>query len=123
MPGRIHRQLARRGLPTLSTSAADAPALASLLFHSLAARYVEVLEQIEAVTGKQFRRLHIMGGGSQNKFLNRLTAQATGLDVVVAGTECSTTGNFAVQLVALEKTASPRPGAAWAHALQKSSEK
>jgi len=43
-----------------------------------------------------------MGGGSQNELLNSLTAQATGLEVHRAGTECSTLGNFAVQLATLE---------------------
>lgn len=118
MPQRINAQLKRRGLPQLSPAAEDAPALASLIFHSLAARYAEVLRDISAVTGKQFARLHIMGGGSQNMFLNRLTAQSTGLDVITAGTECSTTGNFAVQLAALEKTPGPRPSARWAGMLQ-----
>jgi len=102
MPDRINAQLRRRNLPELSPAAADAPEMAAFLFHSLAARYAEVLRSVAAITGKRFRRLYIMGGGSQNEFLNRLTAEATGLEVCRAGTECSTLGNFAVQLSALE---------------------
>ncbi len=117
MPQRINAQLHRRSLPELSTHPADAPTMAAFLFHSLAARYAEVLASVAAVSGKQLRKLYIMGGGSQNELLNRLTAQATGLEVIRAGTECSTLGNFAVQLACLEQTPGPRPSAYWASAL------
>jgi hypothetical protein len=40
--------------------------------------------------------------GSRNTFLNRLTAEATGLDVQCGAVERSTIGNFAVQLAALD---------------------
>lgn len=102
MPQRINAQLHRRDLPELSTLAADAPALAAFIFRSLAARYAQVLNGVAEITGKRFRQIYIMGGGSQNEFLNRLTAEATGFTVTRVGTECSTTGNFASQLSALE---------------------
>jgi rhamnulokinase len=116
MPDRINAQLRRRSLPELDPAARSAPALASFLFHSLAARYAEVLRNVAAITGKRLQRLYLMGGGSQNELLNRLTAEATGLEVIRAGTECSTLGNFGVQLAALEPVDSPdrRPTAAWA---------
>lgn len=102
MPQRINAQLHRRDLPELSTHPDNASAMASFLFHSLAARYGEVLHGIAEVTGKRFRKLYIMGGGSRNELLNRLTAEATGLEILRVGTECSTLGNFAAQLSALE---------------------
>jgi rhamnulokinase len=117
MPQRINAQLARRGLPPLDPTPAHAAEMASFLFHSLAARYAEVLANVAAITGKRLRKLYIMGGGSQNELLNRLTAQATGLQVIRAGTECSTLGNFAVQLACLEQTPGPRPSAHWAAVL------
>jgi len=116
MPQRINAQLHRRNLPEFSTAPEDAPALAAFLFRSLAARYAEVLASVTEITGKQFRRLYIMGGGSQNDLLNRLTAAATGLTIAKIGTECSTTGNFAVQLATLEGG----PTNKWAAALAKS---
>ena len=116
MPQRINAQLHRRNLPEFSTAPADAPALAAFIFRSLAARYAEVLSGVTEITGKQFRRLYIMGGGSQNDLLNRLTAAATGLTVAKIGTECSTTGNFAVQLATLEGGAVNK----WAAILAKS---
>jgi rhamnulokinase len=111
---RINAQLRRRGLEELGVGKDDAGEMAAFLFYSLAARYAEVLADVAKVTGKTLRRLYIMGGGSQNGMLNRLTAEATGLEVVRAGTECSTTGNFAVQLAALEKTQGKRPTSVWA---------
>lgn len=119
MQERINAQLRRRGLVELSAEAKDAAEMASFLFHSLAARYAHVLHRAAEITGKRFRRLYIMGGGSQNEFLNRLTAKATGIEVRRAGTECSTLGNFAVQLATLEKTgeATPRPTCIWASKL------
>jgi rhamnulokinase len=106
MPARINAQLRRRSLPELDPSPANAPAIASLIFHSLAATYAEVLTQLKQLTGKRLRHLHIVGGGSQNQLLNRLTEQATGLTVKDTETESSTLGNFAVQLATLE----PGPG-------------
>ena len=111
MPERINAQLRRRGLTEIGTGPADAAEMAAFIFHSLAARYAEVLSNVVAITGKTLRRIYIMGGGSQNKLLNRLTAEATGLEVCRAGIECSTAGNFAVQLAALERE-SAGPGRA-----------
>ena len=102
MPARINRQRLRRGLPALEESANGAPLMASLIFHSLASRYAEVLRRIEQHSGRTLRRLFIVGGGSQNELLNRLTAEATGLEVLRGAPESSTIGNFAVQLATLE---------------------
>jgi rhamnulokinase len=117
MPARINAQLRRRGLAELNPTANHAPAMASFLFQSLAARYATILVKVAEITGKKLKRLYIMGGGSQNDYLNRLTAETTGLEVRLAGTECSTLGNFAVQLAALERESEPglpRPTSGWA---------
>jgi rhamnulokinase len=80
---------------------AKAPEIANLVFHSLASRYAEVLQDLSNITNKRFKRVYIVGGGSQNSLLNHLTAKATGLEVVTGSTESTTIGNFAVQLTAL----------------------
>ncbi|MGD0797035.1 MAG: FGGY-family carbohydrate kinase [Acidobacteriaceae bacterium] len=102
MTQRINSQRARRGLKPLDENPANAPAFASLIFHSLAARYAEVLDRVAFLTGKHLQRLFIVGGASQNAFLNRLTQEATGLEVFRGAPESSTVGNFAVQLATLE---------------------
>jgi rhamnulokinase len=106
MPARINRQRKRRGLATLAAGAESAPQMTSLILHSLAARYREIVSSLGQITGKKFRRIYIVGGGSRNTLLNRLTEAATGLEVRCGAVESATIGNFAVQLAALED---PRP--------------
>lgn len=102
MPQRINAQRQKRGFELLDESPENAPEFASLIFHSLAARYAKVLERIATITGKRLKRLFIVGGASQNAFLNRLTQEATQLEVFRGAPESSTVGNFAVQLATLE---------------------
>jgi rhamnulokinase len=102
MPTRINAQRVRKGLEPLDEGPVNAPAFASLIFHSLASRYAKVLDRVAFLTGKRLKRLFIVGGASQNLFLNRLTAEATGLEVFRGAPESSTVGNFAVQLATLE---------------------
>ncbi|MGA2437117.1 MAG: FGGY-family carbohydrate kinase [Acidobacteriaceae bacterium] len=102
MPQRINKQRKKNGLAPLDESPANAPAFASLIFHSLAARYAAVLNRVATLTGSKLKRLFIVGGANQNAFLNRLTAEATGLEVFRGSPESSTVGNFAVQLATLE---------------------
>ena len=100
VPGRINQQRRQAGLAPLSEASHDAPAFASLILHSLAARYAEVFRDLVNVTGKQLRQLYIVGGGSRNQLLNRLTQQATGIVVHCGYVESATIGNFALQLAA-----------------------
>jgi rhamnulokinase len=111
MPQRINAQRGMQGLAPLDPGPAGAPAMAHLICHSLAARYAEVLRRLEACTGKRLRRLFVVGGGSRNAFLNRLTQRATGLNLICCATESATIGNFAVQLAVLEGHCDPLRGA------------
>jgi rhamnulokinase len=111
MPQRINAQRQKRGLELLDESPANAPQFASLIFHSLAARYAKVLDRVATITGKRLKRLFIVGGASQNAFLNRLTQEATRLEVFRGAPESSTVGNFAVQLATLEDSRDAVSGA------------
>jgi rhamnulokinase len=102
MPQRINAQRVRRGLEALDEGPENAPAFASLIFHSLAARYAQVLDRVAFHSGRKLKRLFVVGGASQNDFLNRLTREATGLEVFRGAAESSTVGNFAVQMAVLE---------------------
>ena len=104
MPQRMNRQLIRKGAAPLDESIAYAPAFTALILHSLAHRYAEVLARVRQHAGKDLRRVFIVGGGSRNTFLNRLTAEATGLEILCGSAESSTIGNFAVQLATLESS-------------------
>jgi rhamnulokinase len=111
MPQRINAQRVKRGLAPLDDSPANAPQFASLIFHSLAARYAKVLDRVALLTGKRLKRLFIVGGANQNTFLNRLTQEATRLQVFRGSPESSTVGNLAVQLATLEGSRDPVTGA------------
>jgi rhamnulokinase len=100
----INQQLSDQSLPVIREDAASLPVFANLIFHSLAHRYREVLRDMAQLTRRQFERIYIVGGGSLNPFLNRLTAEATGLPLSCGVVESSTIGNFAVQLAVLEGT-------------------
>ncbi len=118
MASRINAQRKRQGRAAFEETPERAPEFASHIFHSLAACYAAVLRDAERLTGKRFRRLAIVGGGSLNRFLNRLTAEATGLEVYCGVAESATIGNFAIQLATWEgKQNSPARIAHWAHVL------
>jgi rhamnulokinase len=102
MPARINSQRKRSGQNSIPEGARMAPSMTSLILHSLAARYATVLQNATSISGKTFKRLYIVGGGSKNSVLNQLTARATGLQVLTGSTESATVGNFAIQLAALE---------------------
>ena len=99
---KINAQREVRGQSPFKLESASMVSLANTIFHSMAARYAEVLSWIGRITGKKLRRLFIVGGGSQNTVLNQLTAQRTGLEIILGAVESSTIGNFAVQMAALE---------------------
>jgi rhamnulokinase len=118
MPSRINRQLTQRGLQRFEEGAEAAPKMVSLILHSLAGKYGEIVSNLARITGKKFRRIYIVGGGSRNRLLNRLTAGATNLEVRCGAVESSTVGNFAVQLAAQEKARADADAVAhWAQQL------
>ena len=70
------------------------------VYESLALNYRHTLRQLEEVTGARYRALHVLGGGSLNRVLNQMTADATGLRVVAGPVEAASLGNAAVQFTA-----------------------
>ncbi len=102
MPRRINERRLDAGLAAFPETAEGAPAFANLIFHSLAARYAELLRELAAVTGKTLRTLHVVGGGGRNALLNRLTAEATGLKLCAGHVESSTIGNLAIQMAVFD---------------------
>jgi rhamnulokinase len=68
---------------------------------SLALSYRKVLDELEDTTGITLRTLHIVGGGSKNKLLNQLAANATGRRVLSGPSEATAIGNVLIQGLAL----------------------
>jgi rhamnulokinase len=68
---------------------------------SLALRYRAVLGEIEEVTGHRPNTIHVVGGGSRSRFLNQMTADATGCLVVAGPVEATAAGNILAQAMCL----------------------
>lgn len=71
---------------------------AACVYHSLAECYRDAIKELESLTGKKYRRVHIVGGGSQDSYLNELTAKETGLPVYAGPVEGTALGNLLVQM-------------------------
>lgn len=78
----------------------DPGEFARCIIESLALRYRQALEQAEALTGREFGGLYMVGGGIQNKLLCRLSAGAIGRPVYAGPAEASAIGNLLLQFVA-----------------------
>lgn len=71
------------------------------ILESLALLYGDTLDEIETLTGRTIRTLHIVGGGSKSRLLNQLAASATGRRVVAGPVEATAIGNLLLQSLAL----------------------
>lgn len=74
--------------------------LAQVVYRSLAVSYGEILRELEKAAGMQFEKLHIIGGGSNADYLNRMTAAFTGLPVYAGPAEATAIGNVLSQMTA-----------------------
>ena len=70
------------------------------VLESLAFKYRLVLRNLEHVSGKRIEQIRIIGGGSKNRLLNQLTANATGRKVLAGPAEATALGNVAIQILA-----------------------
>ena len=71
------------------------------IFDSLALRYKQVFGYLEDMASFPIEVLHIIGGGSLNKYLNQFTANATGVMVLAGPQEGTALGNIMVQAKAV----------------------
>ena len=65
---------------------------------SLASSYQDALDELEGNTERYYKKLYIVGGGAKNQFLNRLTAEATGKEVIALPIEATALGNLKIQM-------------------------
>jgi rhamnulokinase len=78
----------------------DPVLLAKVILDSLAARYGSVVDTIERLTSQPISGIHIVGGGSQNAYLNQATADAARRTVMAGPVEATAIGNLVVQAIA-----------------------
>ena len=74
--------------------------LATVVYQSLADCYKKSLRNLEAMTGKTYPAVNIVGGGANADYLNQLTANATGKTVYAGPTEATAIGNIVCQMLA-----------------------
>ena len=95
MPERIAEYCRARG-----HAIPDQPgAVTRLILESLASTYRKVAGNLETLTSRTIDRIHIVGGGSRNRLLNQLAANATGKTVIAGPTEATAAGNILVQAI------------------------
>ncbi len=75
--------------------------IARCIYDSLALKYRYALETLEGYRGGRIETLNIVGGGTKNKLMNQLAADATGRTVVAGPVESACVGNLLLQAVAL----------------------
>lgn len=76
-------------------------ALVRCIYESLATKYRYAIEQIQRNTGKHFTVLHLLGGGTKDRFLCQMTADSLGIPVIAGPAEATALGNILLQLTAL----------------------
>ena len=67
------------------------------IFDSLALKYKYVLDCLQSMAPFKIEKLHVIGGGSQNKLLNQLTANVIKIPVVAGPAEATAIGNIMMQ--------------------------
>lgn len=68
------------------------------IFRSLALRYRQVVESLEGLCGFPVRKLHVIGGGSQNRYLMQYAANALNIPVICGPVEGTALGNVLMQM-------------------------
>jgi rhamnulokinase len=97
MPARIQKYCMRTNQPVPETKGA----IVRCALESLALKYRWVLDRLEEMLGYRLEPIHIIGGGTQNRLLNQLTADATRRSVVAGPIEATAIGNVLMQAIAL----------------------
>jgi rhamnulokinase len=71
-----------------------------LICDSLGRGHADAMRAFERMTGRKFRRVLMVGGGSKNRLLCQATANEAGIPVVSFAQEGTAVGNLASQLIA-----------------------
>ncbi len=77
------------------------------ILEGLALKYRYIFDQLKQLHPQPIRRIHIIGGGTQNRLLCQFTADATGIPVVAGPVEATAIGNILVQAMGLGIVKSP----------------
>jgi len=133
MPAKIEEFCRKTGQATPG----EPGAVIRSVLEGLAFKYRTVLGRLEELVGRRLAPLHIVGGGSKNRLLNQLAADALNRTVIAGPVEATSAGNILLQMVATGELRSleegrelirrsfateiyePREAAAWDEAYQR----
>ncbi len=72
---------------------------AYVIYNNLANDYASSLSALEKMTGMRYQTLNVIGGGSKNELLNKLTKEKTGKRVITGPAEGTAIGNLLAQMI------------------------
>ena len=93
MDAEIKTAIAESGQPVPQTDGE----MVSCIYHSLTKRYIEVIAMLQKFAGFKIEKLHVIGGGSSNKLVSQLTANALQIPVICGPVEGTSIGNIMIQ--------------------------
>ena len=70
------------------------------IYESLALKYRYTVETIQRLMGKKTSMINVVGGGTKDKFLSQMTADACGIPVCAGPEEATAIGNLMMQAIA-----------------------
>jgi rhamnulokinase len=106
-PGRVLENITAFCRETGQPVPATPGEIVRTILESLALAHGETLRQLESMTGREIEVLHVVGRGSRHDLLNQLTADATGLPVIIGPVDATAIGNVLIQALALWHLKSP----------------
>ena len=75
------------------------------IYESLALKYRQTAESIETLMGRKAKVIHVVGGGTKDRFLSQMTADACGIPVAAGPEEATAIGNLMMQAIAAGEVA------------------
>ena len=95
IPQRVRDYCERTGQPVPETVGE----VMRCIYESLAMKYRQTLDNLEACTGKSYPAIHVIGGGTKDTLLCQMTASSCARNVIAGPIEATVLGNIAVQLL------------------------
>lgn len=75
--------------------------IARAIFENLILSYKHIIIKLEKITKTQYNTIYVVGGGTKNRLINQMLADATGKDVLLGPSDGASIGNGIVQFIAL----------------------
>lgn len=100
-PANMVKEIARYCRETGQVVPETPGSLVRCAYDSLSLLYRKTIDDLCALSGKQIKKLYVVGGGSQADFLNQLTASVTGIQLLAGPVEATALGNALSQLLTI----------------------